>query len=133
MAGLLSGVRFGVSKALNYPLANKYSLCALSDVNRKYATQTIQKLSAEERETKLKEIDGWRVVEDRDAIYKEYVFKDFNEAFGFMSRVALKADKMDHHPEWFNVYNRVNITLSTHDCGGLSVRDIELAKFINTL
>ena len=58
-------------------------------------------------------------------------FKDFNQAFGFMTRVALKADKMDHHPEWFNVYNRVEVTLSTHDCSGLSQNDIKLAKFMD--
>ncbi|RCH81279.1 putative pterin-4-alpha-carbinolamine dehydratase, partial [Rhizopus stolonifer] len=69
------------------------------------------------------------MVENRDAIIKKYAFQDFNEAFGFMTRVALKADKMDHHPEWFNVYNRVEVTLSTHDCQGLSTRDIELAGF----
>lgn len=73
---------------------------------------------------------GWSIVENRDAIYKEFLFKDFNEAFGFMTRVALKADKMDHHPEWFNVYNKVQITLSTHDVSGLSLRDVTLAKFI---
>ena len=67
----------------------------------------------------------------RDAIQKTFNFKDFNEAFGFMTRVALKADKMDHHPEWFNVYNRVEITLSTHDCQGLSERDVKLANFID--
>ena len=70
------------------------------------------------------------MVEGRDAIKKQFLFKDFNEAFGFMTRVALKADKMNHHPEWFNVYNRVEVTLSTHDCQGLSERDIKLATFI---
>ena len=69
-------------------------------------------------------------MEGRDAIKKQFLFKDFNEAFGFMTRVALKADKMNHHPEWFNVYNRVEVTLSTHDCQGLSERDIKLATFI---
>lgn len=73
---------------------------------------------------------GWQMVEGRDAIKKQFLFKDFNEAFGFMTRVALKADKMNHHPEWFNVYNRVEVTLSTHDCQGLSERDIKLATFI---
>lgn len=72
------------------------------------------------------------MVDGRDAIEKKFQFKDFNEAFGFMSRVALKAEKMDHHPEWFNVYNKVDITLSTHDCGGLSQKDVTLAKFIET-
>ena len=72
-------------------------------------------------------------MEGRDAVYKEFLFKDFNEAFGFMSRVALRADKVDHHPEWFNVYNKVQITLATHDCGGLSARDVSMANFIESL
>ena len=75
---------------------------------------------------------GWTMAEGRDAIYKEFVFKDFNQAFGFMTRIALKADKMDHHPEWFNVYNKVQITLSSHDVAGLSSRDVMLAKFIES-
>lgn len=69
----------------------------------------------------------------RDAIYKEFLFSNFNEAFGFMTRVALLADKMDHHPEWFNVYNKVQVTMSTHDCGGLSLRDIKMAEFMNEI
>lgn len=73
------------------------------------------------------------MVKERDAIYKEFLFKDFNQAFGFMTRVALKADKVDHHPEWFNVYNKVQITLATHDCGGLSTRDVNMANFIESL
>lgn len=73
------------------------------------------------------------MVEGRDAIYKEFLFKDFNEAFGFMTRVALLADKMDHHPEWFNVYNKVQVTMSTHDCSGLSARDIKMATFMNEI
>ncbi|ORE07487.1 transcriptional coactivator/pterin dehydratase [Rhizopus microsporus var. microsporus] len=91
----------------------------------------VVKLTQEERDTLLSPLlsSGWRLVDNRDAIIKEYIFTDFNQAFGFMTRVALKADKMDHHPEWFNVYNRVQVTLSTHDCQGLSKRDIELAKF----
>ena len=72
-------------------------------------------------------------MEGRAAVYKEFLFKDFNEAFGFMSRVALRADKVDHHPEWFNVYNKVQITLATHDCGGLSARDVSMANFIESL
>ena len=72
-------------------------------------------------------------MEGRDAVYKEFLFKDFNEAFGFMTRVALRADKVDHHPEWFNVYNKVQITLATHDCGGLSARDVSMANFIESL
>jgi len=93
------------------------------------------KLDAAERQEKLQPLinKGWSMVKDRDAIYKEFIFKDFNQAWGFMSRVALKADKMDHHPEWFNVYNKVQITLATHDCGGLSVKDVTLASFIEGL
>jgi len=93
-----------------------------------------QKLDEEGRNTALPSLHkaGWTAVEGRDAIYKEFLFKDFNQAFGFMTRVALKAEKMDHHPEWFNVYNKVQITLSTHDCGGLSENDVQLANFIET-
>ncbi|KAI9594583.1 transcriptional coactivator/pterin dehydratase [Syncephalis fuscata] len=91
----------------------------------------VQKLTQQERETHLPILAaaGWEVTEGRDAIKRNFTFTDFNEAFGFMTRVALHADKVDHHPEWFNVYNRVEITLSTHDCQGLSVKDIELAQF----
>ncbi|KAL2083234.1 hypothetical protein ACEWY4_021007 [Coilia grayii] len=93
----------------------------------------IQSLSVEEREHLLPLLRNaqWVEVVGRDAIYKEFIFKDFNQAFGFMSRVALQAEKMDHHPEWFNVYNKVQITLSTHECGGLSQRDVTLATFID--
>ncbi|KAI8388659.1 putative pterin-4-alpha-carbinolamine dehydratase [Radiomyces spectabilis] len=88
-------------------------------------------LTKEQRKESLAPLlsSGWSMVTNRDAIIKKYQFQDFNEAFGFMSRVALKADKMDHHPEWFNVYNRVEVTLSTHDCQGLSAKDVELATF----
>ncbi|SAL99627.1 hypothetical protein [Absidia glauca] len=92
-------------------------------------------LSETQRQTLLQPLlsSGWSMVDNRDAIIKKYQFTDFNQAFGFMTRVALKADKMDHHPEWFNVYNRVEITLSTHDCGGLSTRDVDLATFCDSL
>ncbi|XP_046885180.1 pterin-4-alpha-carbinolamine dehydratase isoform X3 [Hypomesus transpacificus] len=105
------------------------SLCTLSTS----MASKIQGLSEEEREHLLPLLRNaqWVEVVERDAIYKEFLFKDFNQAFGFMSRVALQAEKMDHHPEWFNVYNKVQITLSTHDCGGLSQRDITLATFID--
>lgn len=91
-----------------------------------------QKLDEEERSETLPSLrkSGWTEVEGRDAIYKEFLFKDFNQAFGFMTRVALQAEKMDHHPEWFNVYNKVQITLSTHDCSGLSDNDVKLTNFI---
>lgn len=91
----------------------------------------VEKLTGNARRNALETLDGWTEVENRDAIQKSFHFKDFNEAFGFMARIALKAEKMDHHPEWLNVYNRVDITLSTHDVGGLSERDITLANFIN--
>jgi len=96
----------------------------------------IQKLNEEERNTLLSPLltsSSWEMVQNRDAIKKIFSFKDFNEAFGFMTRIALRADKVDHHPEWFNVYNRVEITLATHDCQGLSQRDVNLAKFIDNV
>ena len=91
----------------------------------------VEKLTADEREDALRELSGWAEVPGRDAITKTFQFGDFNEAFCFMSRVALSAEKADHHPEWLNVYNRVEITLSTHDVGGLSRRDIDLARVID--
>ena len=91
----------------------------------------VEKLAEDARRDALVTIDGWAEVSDRDAIQKSFRFKDFNEAFGFMGRIALMAEKLDHHPEWFNVYNQVDITLSTHDAGGVSERDIALAKFID--
>jgi 4a-hydroxytetrahydrobiopterin dehydratase len=79
----------------------------------------------------LKAMPEWREVEGRDAITRTFRFKDFNEAFAFMARVALLAEKMDHHPEWFNVYNRVDVTLATHDAGGITEKDIAMAKAMN--
>lgn len=81
--------------------------------------------------TAIARLEGWRAVDGRDAITKEFRFKDFNAAFGFMTRVALHADKVDHHPEWFNVYNRVDVTLSTHDSGGVTDKDVALAHFMD--
>lgn len=89
------------------------------------------KLDDAARAQALEALDGWQPVDGRDAIQKSFTFKTFNQAFAFMARVALAAEKMDHHPEWFNVYNRVDITLSSHDVGGLSERDIELAGKID--
>ena len=86
------------------------------------------KLAGAMRQKALSELKGWREVEGRDAIAKKFVFKDFNEAFGFMSRVALTAEKVDHHPEWFNVYKTVEVTLSTHDAGGVTEKDVALAR-----
>ncbi|MFQ5346749.1 MAG: 4a-hydroxytetrahydrobiopterin dehydratase [Rhodothalassiaceae bacterium] len=88
----------------------------------------VEKLTPEARTQALARLAGWSEVEGRDAIAKTYRFGDFNAAFGFMSRVALLAEKMDHHPEWFNVYNRVEVTLTTHDAGGVSERDIRMAR-----
>ena len=76
---------------------------------------------------------GWTEVEGRDAIHKTYVFKDFNEAFGFMSRVALRAEEKGHHPEWFNVWNRVEVTWSTHDASGLTRLDVDMANWMDHL
>ena len=85
------------------------------------------------KEDALKSLSGWKVMENRDAIQKSYVFDDFIQAFGFMSKVAIVSEKMGHHPEWFNVYNKVDVVLSTHDCSGLSILDIELAKKMDLL
>jgi 4a-hydroxytetrahydrobiopterin dehydratase len=92
-----------------------------------------QRLSAEERKSALAALPGWSEVGGREAITKTFVFKDFNEAFGFMSRAALVAEKSDHHPEWRNVYKTVEVELSTHDAGGVTVRDVELAKAMNAI
>ncbi|MBR0659832.1 4a-hydroxytetrahydrobiopterin dehydratase [Neoroseomonas oryzicola] len=93
----------------------------------------VEKLDAAGRAALARDLPGWAMVEGRDAIARTFRFKDFSEAWGFMSRVALLAEKQDHHPEWFNVWNRVEITLSTHDAGGLSARDVALAKAIDAL
>jgi 4a-hydroxytetrahydrobiopterin dehydratase len=80
----------------------------------------------------LKSLPGWTAAEGgRDAIARTYRFKDFNAAFGFMTRVALMAEKLDHHPEWFNVYNRVDVTLATHDADGVTELDVKLAGFMD--
>jgi 4a-hydroxytetrahydrobiopterin dehydratase len=79
----------------------------------------------------LKDLPGWRAADGRDAIVRSYRFADFNAAFGFMTRVALMAEKLDHHPEWFNVYNRVDVTLATHDAEGVTELDVRLAKFMD--
>jgi 4a-hydroxytetrahydrobiopterin dehydratase len=93
----------------------------------------IQKLSSEERTKQVATLNGWQALADRDAIQRAFKFADFNEAFGFMTRVAIKAQEMDHHPEWFNVYNKVDITLSTHEANGVTERDIKLASFIDSI
>lgn len=90
-----------------------------------------ERLSADARKRALGGVTGWTEVQGRDAIGKTFVFKDFNEAFGFMTRAALVAEKMDHHPEWRNVYKTVEVVLSTHDAGGVTRLDIELATAMN--
>src|SRR5919107_6332564 len=92
-----------------------------------------EKLIGEARKSALARLSGWSEVAGRDAITKKFVFRDFNEAFGFMTRAALVAEKMDHHPEWFNVYKTVEVTLSTHDAGGLTELDAKLAEAMNAL
>ena len=93
----------------------------------------ISRLTDAERDAALATLTGWTLREDGLAIAREFEFADFIEAFGFMTRVALEAEKADHHPEWSNVYKRVHITLTTHDAGGLSLRDIFLAALIDAL
>jgi len=92
-----------------------------------------QKLTGEARSRALAGLNGWSDVKGRDAISKKFVFADFNQAFGFMTRAALVAEKLDHHPEWSNVYKTVEVTLSTHDAGGLTDRDIQLAAAMDRL
>jgi len=90
----------------------------------------IEKIGAS---TVLAKLSGWNAHAERDAIVKTFEFSDFNQAFGFMTRVALLADKMDHHPEWFNVYNRVEVLLSTHDVNGVTKLDLKLANFMDQI
>ena len=92
-----------------------------------------QKLAAESRKAALARLSGWSEVSGRDAISKTFTFKNFNEAFGFMTRAALVAEKMDHHPEWSNVYKTVIVTLSTHDAGGLTDLDVKLAEALDKI
>jgi 4a-hydroxytetrahydrobiopterin dehydratase len=91
------------------------------------------KLSGQARTDALATLEGWSEVPGRDAIGKSFKFADFNQAWGFMTRVALAADKADHHPEWSNVYDKVEIVLSTHDAGGVSDKDVALARFIDSI
>lgn len=93
----------------------------------------IPRLTDDERAAALAELSDWTLREDGVAITRDFKFADFSEAFGFMARVALHAEKADHHPEWSNVYNRVHVTLTTHDAGGLSQRDVKMARAIDAL
>lgn len=89
-----------------------------------------QKLAVE---AALSQLPGWAAVKGREAIEKSFRFADFNQAFGFMTRIALAAEKLDHHPEWFNVYNKVEVVLSTHDAGGVTELDVQLAKLMDQI
>lgn len=91
------------------------------------------RLNDAERSAALAELAGWSPVSGREAITKQFKFGNFSEAFGFMTRVALLAERLDHHPEWSNVWNRVDVTLATHDAGGLTRRDVELAKAMDAI
>ena len=93
----------------------------------------VERLSKDARAAALRELKGWTEVAGRDAIGRTFIFKDFNEAFGFMSRAALVAEKNDHHPEWRNVYKTVDVVLATHDANGVTQRDVELAKAMNAI
>ena len=93
----------------------------------------IPQLTDEERIAALADLPGWILKNDKTAISRDFEFRNFSQAFAFMTRVALLAEKYDHHPEWSNVYNRVHITLTTHDAGGLSARDIKLAHAIDEI
>ena len=92
-----------------------------------------ERLSIEARTAALAELAGWSEVSGREAIARTFTFRDFNEAFGFMTRIALIAEKRDHHPEWFNVYKTVEVTLATHDSGGVTEKDIALAREMDRL
>ena len=91
------------------------------------------RLTGEPRKAALATLHGWNETKGRDAIERTFTFADFSEAFGFMARVALVADKHDHHPEWRNVYRTVEVVLATHDAGGVTARDIDLAKAMNAI
>ncbi len=91
----------------------------------------LTKLSQEQIKNELKNMPGWTVVESK--LHKEFQFDDFNQAFGFMTRAAMHIEKMNHHPEWFNVYNKLIVDLTTHDAGGITENDIKLAKTLNSL
>jgi 4a-hydroxytetrahydrobiopterin dehydratase len=93
----------------------------------------VERLTGNARKAALAKLDGWSEVQGRDAITRTFIFADFSEAFGFMTRAALVAEKLDHHPEWFNVYDKVEVTLATHDAGGVTERDVALAEAMNRL
>ncbi len=91
----------------------------------------MMKLSSEQISEELKNLPGWSVKDEK--LHKDFEFNDFNQAFGFMTRAAMHIEKMNHHPEWFNVYNKLTVDLTTHDAGGITENDINLAKILNSL
>ena len=91
----------------------------------------MMKLSESEINDELKNLPGWSIVNEK--LHKEFQFDDFNQAFGFMTRAAMEIEKMNHHPEWFNVYNRITVELTTHDAGGITKNDVDLARILNSL
>lgn len=91
----------------------------------------MMRLSPDALKAELKSLDGWSIKNEK--LHKEFEFRDFNQAFGFMSRAAMHCEKMNHHPEWFNVYNKLTVDLTTHDAGGITQNDINLAKILNSL
>ena len=93
----------------------------------------VEKLTGSKRQEALEKLPGWKEIDRRDAITRTFTFMNFSAAFAFITRVALRAEQMDHHPEWFNVYNRVEVTLATHDASGVTQKDIDLAMFIDGL
>jgi len=91
----------------------------------------MMKLSSDQISEELKNLPGWSIKDEK--LHKDFQFEDFNEAFGFMTRAAMHIEKMNHHPEWFNVYNKLTVDLMTHDAGGITENDIQLAKILNSL
>lgn len=114
-----------------YTNSLRHARCAKWSRNFSLYTKPI-KLNQSER-NELQDLREWKLLPNRDAVVKTFLFPNFIDCFGFMTQVAMVAEKMDHHPEWFNVYNKVEITLSTHDCEGLSKLDIQLAKSIDSI
>jgi len=91
----------------------------------------LEKLTNEQISSEIKKLEGWQVVNEK--LRKEFIFDDFNQAFGFMTRAAMHIEKLNHHPEWFNVYNKLTVELTTHDVGGITQNDIKLANILNSL
>ena len=91
----------------------------------------MMRLSESDIDEELKKLSGWNVKDDK--LHKEFQFDNFNQAFGFMTRAAMEIEKMNHHPEWFNVYNRITVNLTTHEAGGITNNDVNLAKILNSL